>query len=46
MSAVAELPATELLEERLARGADLLFEMERRGDTGPEYRRWTERGAP
>lgn len=31
------------LEERLERGAQLLFDMERRGDMGPEYRRWLER---
>jgi hypothetical protein len=37
------MPETEVdaLEERLARGADLLFDMERRGDTdGEEYRRY------
>jgi len=27
------------LEERLARGAELLFDMEQRGDTGEEYER-------
>jgi hypothetical protein len=29
-----------LLEERLSKGADLLFDMEQRGDTGFEYGRW------
>jgi hypothetical protein len=31
-----------LLEERLERGAAVLFDMEQRGDTGPEYQRWLE----
>jgi hypothetical protein len=30
----------EALERRLAQGADILFDMERRGETGPEYQRW------
>jgi hypothetical protein len=30
----------ETLEERLSRGAELLFDMEQRGDLGPEYSRW------
>jgi hypothetical protein len=30
----------ELLEERLVRGAELLFDMEQRGDVGGEYDRW------
>lgn len=29
-----------LLEQRLARGADLLFDMEQRGDTDSEYQRF------
>jgi hypothetical protein len=35
-------PETELqlLEERLCRGAELLFDMEQRGDLGPDYERW------
>lgn len=28
------------LEMRLTRGAELLFDMEQRGDTGEEYGRW------
>ncbi|MGH2442424.1 MAG: hypothetical protein ACRDFX_04605 [Chloroflexota bacterium] len=28
------------LEERLTRGADLLLEMEQRGELGVEYHRW------
>lgn len=31
------------LEERLARGVDLLFDMEQRGDFGLEYQRWLSR---
>lgn len=30
----------EVLQERLERGADLLFDMELRGETGGEYDRW------
>lgn len=30
----------EVLEQRLHRGADLLFDMEQRGDTSDEYGRW------
>lgn len=30
----------EVLEERLARGAELLFGMEQRGDRGEQYQRW------
>jgi len=40
MSVATLAPAVEGLEERLIRGADLLFEMEQRGDTGAEYLRW------
>ncbi len=29
-----------LLEQRLERGGELLFDMEQRGDTGPEYDRF------
>lgn len=29
-----------LLEERLEKGAELLFDMEQRGDMGPDYGRW------
>jgi hypothetical protein len=32
-------PATTI-EDRLQRGADLLFELEQRNETGPEYQRW------
>jgi hypothetical protein len=37
-------PGTEIqaLEDRLTRGADLLFDMELRGDTGADYARWLE----
>ena len=31
------------LELRLARGAELLFDMECRGETGTDYDRWLER---
>lgn len=30
----------ETLEQRLHRGAQLLYEMEQRGDMGTEYQRW------
>ena len=30
----------DVLEERLTRGVEILFEMEQRGDTGDEYGRW------
>lgn len=30
----------DTLEHRLQRGAELLFEMEQRGDTGTDYQRW------
>lgn len=29
-----------VLEERLARGAELLFDMEQRGEMGSDYQRW------
>jgi hypothetical protein len=35
-----EAPPVPSLEERLTRGAELLFDMEQRGDTGPAYARW------
>jgi hypothetical protein len=31
---------TEALEQRLHRGAQLLFELEERGETGADYQRW------
>jgi hypothetical protein len=31
---------TAMLEQRLARGAELLFDMEQRGDMGPDYNRF------
>jgi hypothetical protein len=39
---IAASPATEVdvLEERLQRGLDLLFDMERRGDLSSEYHRY------
>jgi hypothetical protein len=30
----------EALEQRLHRGAQLLFDMEQRGETGSDYQRW------
>ncbi|GAC1508501.1 MAG: hypothetical protein NVS2B16_05430 [Chloroflexota bacterium] len=33
----------ELLEERLVRGAELLFDMERRGEMGQQYTEWLHR---
>jgi hypothetical protein len=30
----------QMLEERLSRGAELLFDMEQRGDLGADYERW------
>jgi hypothetical protein len=42
MSQVATLSRVEVLEERLVRGADLLFDLEQRGETGQEYQRWLE----
>lgn len=36
---VVEAPTVDL-EERLSRGVEFLFDMEQRGDLGPEYRRW------
>lgn len=43
MSRVLSESRVETLAERLMRGADLLFDMEQRGETGDEYRRWLER---
>jgi hypothetical protein len=39
---IQALPQSEIqmLEERLSRGAELLFDMEQRGDLGAEYERW------
>jgi hypothetical protein len=42
MTQAAVISPIEALEERLARGADLLFDMEQRGETGPDYQRWLE----
>lgn len=42
MAIVMESPV-EVLERRLSQGADILFDMEQRGDTGPEYERWLDR---
>ena len=39
MPVLTEAPR-QTLEKRLAQGADILFAMELRGDTGPEYARW------
>lgn len=43
MSMLATTSPVDVLEERLGRGADLLFDMERRGDLGPQYREWLRR---
>lgn len=40
MSVASVEPSRAVLEDRLTRGADLLFDMEQRGETGPEYQRW------
>lgn len=42
MVAVMDSPVP-VLERRLAQGADILFDMEQRGDTGEEYCRWLKR---
>lgn len=42
MSQVATVSQSEMLEERLVRGADFLFDLEQRGETGPDYQRWLE----
>ncbi len=42
MSSATLAPTIERIEDRLARGAELLFDMEQRGDTGPDYVRWLE----
>jgi hypothetical protein len=39
IQAMPDSPAA-VLEERLTRGSDLLFDMEQRGDTGEEYDRY------
>lgn len=36
---LAEAPA-QALERRLANGAQLLFDLEQRGETGAEYQSW------
>lgn len=33
----------QALEERLSRGAELLFDMEQRGELGADYERWLAR---
>lgn len=33
----------EVLVERLRRGAELLFDMEQRGEMGADYRQWLQR---
>ena len=40
MSQLAVAPVEEMLEERLSRGAELLFDLEQRGEMGPDYQRW------
>lgn len=34
------LSRRDTLEERLSNGAELLFDMEQRGEIGADYRRW------
>jgi hypothetical protein len=41
MATLIEAPAAQL-ERRLAHGAEVLFDMEQRGDTGADYARWLE----
>jgi hypothetical protein len=45
MSQAAVEERVETLEERLARGATILFDMEQRGETGAQYSHWYERWA-
>lgn len=40
MIQVEALSPVMVLEERLRRGADFLFSMEQRGDTGQQYAVW------
>jgi hypothetical protein len=40
MIAMSPVTEVESLEERLQRGLDLLFDMERRGDLSSEYHRY------
>jgi len=40
LSTVLAEPTAVTLEERLANGAELLFDMERQGTTGANYQRW------
>jgi hypothetical protein len=43
MNQVLTRPSVEALEERLARGAEVLFDMEQRGETDADYARWLAR---
>ncbi|MGI8826944.1 MAG: hypothetical protein ACR2JC_15130 [Chloroflexota bacterium] len=43
MSTLARQSAIAELEERLTRGADVLFDMEQRGDRGSRYEEWLRR---
>ena len=40
MIVVAPETEAQALEERLSRGAELLFDMEQRGELGTDYERW------
>lgn len=40
MSMLATMSPVEVLEERLTRGAELLFDLEQRGDLGMQYMQW------
>jgi hypothetical protein len=43
MSQVMARPSPVALDERLARGADFLFDLERRGEVDAEYQVWLDR---
>jgi hypothetical protein len=40
MKAPTESRPSTIIEDRLERGVALLFELEQRGETDPEYHRW------
>lgn len=40
MAIAQAMSPVEALEERLSRGADVLFDMEQRGEMGVDYQRW------
>ena len=43
MSTATIMAPRDVLQERLSRGADILFDMEQRGDTGQQYLDWLSR---